>query len=160
MPKQQTSLLYWMLLTMLSTGTLSADETVDRSLAVYKPNLPDSFIQQINKAESAQGEKIFLRKCSSCHDAERSGGHGKGPHLWNIMGRKAGTATGFEKYSEAMKTSDHTWTYATLNYYLIRTEVAVPGLAMEFRGIRKERDRARLIAYLRILNDTPPTLPQ
>jgi len=74
------------------------------------------------------------------------------------MGRRAGSVDGFE-FSEAMRTSGHTWDFATLNYYLIRTDRAVPGLAMEFRGIRRGKDRAAVIAFLRTLNDNPPALP-
>jgi cytochrome c len=74
------------------------------------------------------------------------------------MGRKAGSIAGFD-FSKAMKNSGHTWTFATLNYYLTRTDRAVPGLAMEFRGLRRDKDRAALISFLRTLNDNPPNLP-
>ena len=127
-------------------------------LSEYRPPLPPSFVTTLRKADLARGEKLFMRKCSSCHDHERDGGHGKGPHLWNVMGRQAGTIPGFE-FSTAMRGSGHTWNFATLNYYLTRTDRAVPGLAMEFRGLRRERDRADLIAFLRTRNDNPPPLP-
>ena len=127
-------------------------------LSVYQPELDESFIQQLREADLQRGEALFMRKCSSCHDHKREGGHGKGPHRWNVMGRKAGSIEGFE-FSEAMKGSGHTWDFSTLNYYLTRTARAVPGLAMEFRGMRREKDRAALIAFLRTLNDTPPDLP-
>lgn len=127
-------------------------------LSVYQPGLPDSFVERLRTADTARGEQLFMRKCSSCHDQEKAGGHGKGPHLWNVLGRQAGTIEGFE-FSVAMRNSGHTWSFATLNYYLTRTDRAVPGLAMEFRGLRKERDRADLIAYLRTRNDNPPELP-
>jgi len=127
-------------------------------LSVYQPDLPDSFVERLRTADAARGEQLFMRKCSSCHDQEKAGGHGKGPHLWNVLGRQAGTIEGFE-FSEAMKNSGHSWSFATLNYYLTRTDRAVPGLAMEFRGLRKEKDRADLIAYLRTRNDNPPERP-
>jgi len=127
-------------------------------LSDYQPGLPDSFVERLRTADTARGEQLFMRKCSSCHDQEKAGGHGKGPHLWNVLGRQAGTIEGFE-FSVAMRTSGHSWSFATLNYYLTRTDRAVPGLAMEFRGLRKERDRADLIAYLRTRNDNPPELP-
>lgn len=150
------------LLLVLLLGAFStfAAESADTPgpLSEYKPGLPDSLLQQLRNADVPRGEHLFMRKCSSCHDQEKSGGHGKGPHLWNVMGRQAGTVQGFE-FSVAMKSSGHTWTFATLNYYLTRTDRAVPGLAMEFRGLRKEKDRADLIAYLRTRNDNPPALP-
>lgn len=127
-------------------------------LSSYDPPLPESFVEALRKADPAEGEQIFMRKCSSCHDHEKDGGNGKGPHLWNVMGRKAGAYPGFE-YSDAMRNSGHTWNYATLNYYLTRTERAVPGRIMDFRGIRREKVRAKLIAFLRTINDNPPPLP-
>ena len=128
-------------------------------LSHYQPVLSGEFKQLLKEADLAAGEKTFMRKCSSCHDQDKTGGHGKGPHLWNLFGRKAGEIPGFE-FSEAMRGSGHTWDYATLNYYLINTEKAVPGRIMDFRGIRKDKDRARLIAYMAKFNDNPPPLPE
>lgn len=125
----------------------------------YQPGLSDEFKQLLNNAELEAGEKTFMRKCSSCHDLAKEGGHGKGPHLWNLFGRKAGAIPGFE-FSEAMRSIGHTWGYATLDYYLENTERAVPGRIMDFRGIRKEKQRADLIAFLRKFNDNPPELPE
>ena len=127
-------------------------------LLSYRPVLDEELIQLLREMDLERAEVLFMRKCSSCHDHEKEGGHGKGPHLWNVMGRKAGSIAGFE-FSEAMRNSGHTWDYTTLNYYLTRTDRAVPGLAMEFRGLRRAKDRAALIAFLRTLNDTPPDLP-
>ncbi|MBC8212837.1 MAG: c-type cytochrome [Gammaproteobacteria bacterium] len=132
----------------------------DESLRSYKPQLSDEFKDLLREAAQhpEQGEEIFMRKCSSCHDHKKAGGHGKGPHLWNVLGRQAGTVAKFY-FSDAMSGSGHQWTLATLNYYLTNTEQAVPGRLMEFRGIRKDEERAKLIAFLRTLNDNPPALP-
>ncbi|MET0087593.1 MAG: c-type cytochrome [Sedimenticola sp.] len=127
-------------------------------LSQYKPELSDEFTQLLKDADIKAGEKTFMRKCSSCHDYKKGGGHGKGPHLWNLFGRKAGTISGFE-FSEAMLGSNHEWNYATLNYYLSNTERAVPGRSMNFRGIRRDKQRANLIAFLKQFNDSPPYLP-
>ena len=125
----------------------------------YQPALSETFRQQLKATDPASGERDFMRKCSSCHDHQRDGGHGKGPHLWNLMGRRAGSIPGFE-FSAAMRGSEHTWDINTLNYYLTDTERAVPGRIMDFRGIRRDKVRARLIAYLLQFNDAPPPLPK
>ena len=127
-------------------------------LSGYTPRLPEGYGEKLTAVNLEKAKTSFMRKCSSCHDHEREGGHGKGPHLWNLFGRRAGSIPGFE-FSEAMKSSGHVWNYATLNYYLTNTERAVPGLAMNFRGLRREKDRVRLIAFLQTLNDNPPPLP-
>jgi cytochrome c len=128
------------------------------TLADFTPTLSDSFKQLMRDASVEDGEEIFMRKCSSCHDHEKDGGHGKGPHLWNVLGRKAGSAPGFD-YSDAMKNIGHTWNLATINYYLTRTDRAVPGRAMDFRGIRRDKVRAKLLRFLMTINDNPPALP-
>jgi len=141
---------------MIST-TLVADAT--GPLSQYQPPLSEPFKQQLREADLAAGEHSFMRKCSACHDHQKQGGHGKGPHLWNLLGRKAGTVAGFE-FSAAMRDSGHTWSINTLNYYLTNTEQAVPGRLMDFRGIRRDQERANLIAFLRQFNDIPPDLPE
>ena len=127
------------------------------TLAEYQPVLSDEFKQLLRNADLAAGEAYFMRKCNTCHDYEKTGSHQEGPLLWNILGKKAGSADNFE-YSTAMQQSGHTWTLATLNYYLTRTDRAVPGLNMNFRGIKKDKLRANLIAYIRTLHDNPPPL--
>lgn len=142
---------------LMISGTLAADAT--GPLSQYQPLLSEAFKQQLREADLAAGEHTFMRKCSSCHDLKKQGGHGKGPHLWNLMGRKAGMVAGFE-FSAAMRDSGHTWNINTLNYYLTNTERAVPGRLMDFRGIRRDAERANLIAFLRQFNDNPPDLPE
>ncbi len=128
-------------------------------LSQFTPELSDEFRAMLHEAKPEDGELDFMRKCSSCHDQAESGGHGKGPHLWNLFGRQAGTAPGFN-YSEAMKSSGHTWNLATLDYYLTDTERAVPGREMNFRGISRDVMRARLLRFLMQFNSTPPDLPE
>ncbi|MCP4076951.1 MAG: c-type cytochrome [Gammaproteobacteria bacterium] len=153
--KYLTRLLLTIGLSLFMTGHVVAE---GKSLSQFEPQLGDKFKTLLRDATPDQGEIIFMRKCSSCHDHEKSGGHGKGPHLWNLMGRKAGSSPGFD-YSDAMKQSGHSWNFATLNYYLTNTEQAVPGRIMEFRGIRRDKVRARLLAFLRSFNDNIPPLP-
>ena len=95
----------------------------------------------------AAGEKVF-KKCKACHvvDAEK---HKTGPHLVNIMGRAAGSADGFKKYSDAMKSSGIVWNEETLDGYLEKPKAYVKGTRMAFAGLRKEEDRAKVIAYLK-----------
>ncbi|MCU7834381.1 MAG: c-type cytochrome [gamma proteobacterium symbiont of Taylorina sp.] len=131
-----------------------SEPEMNNSLVSYTPVLSIEFKQLLDVSDIADGELLFMRKCSSCHDNEKSTTHGKGPNLWNVFGRRAGSSAGFD-YSEAMRQSGHTWNYATLNYYLTNTERAVPGRIMNFRGIRRDTDRAKLLLFLRSMNDEP-----
>ena len=93
------------------------------------------------------GQKVF-KKCKACHvvDAEK---HKTGPHLVNIMGRAAASADGYKKYSNAMKSSGIVWNEETLDGYLEKPKAYVKGTRMVFAGLRKEEDRANVIAYLK-----------
>ncbi|MBE9527349.1 MAG: c-type cytochrome [Proteobacteria bacterium] len=146
------------LYTITTFGT-QLESNKKQDLANYTPILTDSFKELLITSNLSDGELYFMRKCSSCHDEYKSSTHGKGPNLWNIFGRKAGTLKGFD-YSEAMRQSGHIWDYATLNYYLSNTKRAVPGRIMNFKGIRKDSDRAKLLLFLRSMNDKQVPLPK
>ncbi len=125
----------------------------------YRPVMTDELKARLATADVAAGAKYFDRKCSQCHDGEKTGGHAKGPFLWNWFGRPAASIPGFE-FSVAMKRAGIAWDYATLDHYLADTERAVPGKAMNFVGIADPALRAAVLLHLRTLNDAPPPLPQ
>ena len=58
-----------------------------------------------------------------------------------------------------MESKGGTWTYDDLNVYLYQPRDFVPGTKMSFAGIKDDRERANLIAYLRQETDNPPPLP-
>ena len=97
------------------------------------------------EGDPAKGEKAFA-KCKTCHSLTE-GENKVGPSLAHVVGRKAGSLEGF-KYSEAMKNSGVIWTEETLQQYLANPKAFVPGNKMVFSGIRKEDERADIIAYL------------
>lgn len=92
----------------------------------------------------AKGEKVF-RKCKACHGVD--GKNKVGPHLDGVFGRKAGAVEGFA-YSPAMKDSGITWDEASLGTFLADPKGAIKGTKMIFAGIKKEDERADVIAYL------------
>ncbi|MCB2010924.1 MAG: cytochrome c family protein [Geminicoccaceae bacterium] len=98
--------------------------------------------------DAAKGEKVF-RKCKACHDAENEKNK-VGPHLVGIIGRPAGTVDGF-KYSDAMANSGITWDAETIDAYIAEPKTYVEGNRMAFPGLKKEEDRADVIAYLESL---------
>lgn len=124
----------------------------------YRPVMTSELRTRLAQADLAAGEKFFDRKCSQCHDGTKSGGHAKGPFLWNLFGRPAASIPGFD-FSDAMKQAGIAWDYATLDHYLADTERAVPGKAMNFVGIPDPALRAAVVMHLRTMNDAPPPLP-
>lgn len=104
----------------------------------------------------AAGQKVF-GKCKACHDAKPDGRNKTGPNLWGIVGRAPHMAEGF-KYSDAMLADDEAWTPERLDAYLADPKGTVPGNKMAFAGLKKETDRANLIAWLSQQSDTPVAL--
>ena len=96
--------------------------------------------------DAAKGEKVF-RKCKACHTATEDKNK-VGPSLMNVVGRKAGTHEGF-KYSSAMVDSGLTWDEATLDKFLTKPKDVIAGTKMIFGGLKKDEDRADVIAYLK-----------
>ena len=96
--------------------------------------------------DAAKGEKVFAQ-CKACHVAE-AGKNRVGPSLWAVVGRTAGTISGFN-YSKANKESGITWSEDVLFNYLEAPQKFMPGTRMAFGGLKKPQDRADVIAYLK-----------
>ena len=96
-----------------------------------------------------KGAKVF-KKCKACHVIDKEKNK-VGPHLVEIVGRKAAAIEGY-KYSKAMKAKGEEgleWTEEVLLEYLIKPKDYVKGTKMAFGGIKKEKDRINLVAFLK-----------
>lgn len=103
------------------------------------------FAALVAAADPADGEKVY-RKCKACHALE-DGKNRVGPHLFNIVGRPVASAEGFS-YTDALTGIGGDWTVDQLNAWLEDPKGFAPGNKMTFSGLRKEEDRAAVIAYL------------
>jgi len=100
-------------------------------------------------AADVEAGKTAFKKCALCHTTE-AGKNKIGPSLFGIVGRKAASVENFN-YSEGMKKFDHTWDAETLDSYLADPRAIVPGTKMIFPGIKDEKERQDVIAYLETL---------
>ena len=106
----------------------------------------------------AKGKKI-AKKCAACHSFDKGGKNKVGPNLWGIVGRKIASHEGFA-YSDALKAkSSEEWSYESLDAFLTKPKAYIPGTKMGFGGLKKPKDRANVLLFLRSLSDSPKPLP-
>ena len=95
----------------------------------------------------AAGENSF-KKCLPCHRVGPEAKNLVGPVLNGLEGRKSGTIEGYN-YSEANKNSGITWSEDTFKEYITDPRAKIPGTKMVFAGIKNEKERGDLWAYLK-----------
>jgi cytochrome c len=96
-----------------------------------------------------KGKAVFKR-CQVCHVHDTKTNK-VGPHLGDVVGRKAGSVEGFH-YSDAMKKKGEeglVWTEENIATYLKDPKAFVPGNKMVFVGLKKDDEIADVIAFLK-----------
>ena len=91
------------------------------------------------------GQAVFEQRCSVCHSLQPAPGK-MGPPLAGVAGRKAGSVAGYA-YSNALKTSNITWTPDKLDAFVKAPGKTVPGTKM-LLGAPDAEQRAAVIQYL------------
>jgi cytochrome c len=104
------------------------------------------------EGDAAKGEKVF-KKCKACHAADEAKNK-VGPHLVGVVGREAASVEGY-KYGDALKAKAAdigAWDEAKLIEYLADPKAYIGGKSKMAFKLKKEEDRADVIAYLKSLN--------
>ena len=113
-------------------------------LAVTSPSLAEG--------DPIRGKKVF-NKCKACH-ALKAGKHKIGPSLYQVIGRKAGTAAGFKRY-RGLKGADWKWTEEMLDLFLTNPKKFVKKKADKRSSmllkLKERKDRDDVISYLKSL---------
>ena len=104
-----------------------------------------------------KGKKV-AKKCVACHSFKQGGKNKVGPNLYNIMGSKRGVVAGYS-YSGAIKAMGGVWGFDDMDQFLKKPKKFMPGTKMSFSGLKKPKDRAAIIVYLRSFSNAPVDLP-
>jgi cytochrome c len=97
--------------------------------------------------DAARGQQLF-NNCAACHSLEPDQNM-TGPSLAGLWNRKAGGLSSFSRYSDALKSSNLVWNDKTLDDWVKDPQHLIPGNDMPFPGIKNERQRADLLAFLK-----------
>jgi len=106
-----------------------------------------SAVRVAGGADLKNGEAEFSL-CRSCHTIVKDGADMTGPNLYGVVGRKIASKAGFA-YSSALRAKAGVWDDANLNAWLTSPSNFAPGTKMSFPGLKDEKDRRDVIAYVK-----------
>jgi cytochrome c len=119
---------------------------------------PEQPIEALLGSASAEHGADIAKQCQICHNVQKGQGSKVGPDLYGVVGRDKASEPGFN-YSAAMKAKGGTWTVDALNEFLANPRGDITGTLMTFAGLKSEKQRADVIAFLNSLSDNPKPLP-
>jgi cytochrome c len=101
--------------------------------------------------DASAGKDVFRSECSECHSI-REGRNKKGPSLFGIVGRQAGSLADY-RYTDALERAGWLWTPEKLQWYLSQpARQANPGTRMKYDGLDDAEQRDDLISFLGTLH--------
>ncbi len=121
-----------------------------------REDIVEPILAMLASANIEDGIKI-AKKCTACHVFEADGPNKVGPNLYNLINKEIGKSD--YNYSKAFLALNGLWTYSELNKFLYKPKNYVKGTKMNFVGLKKTKDRANLIAWIRTLSENPVSLP-
>jgi len=130
--------------------TASANNIKSNKLASAIKEVKIDIISLISSGDIEKGRKIAKKKCASCHKFEASKGNSTGPNLFGVAGRNKAEIEGF-KYSKSMQEKEGKWDDESLFKFLTKPKLFIPKTKMSFAGLKKNKDTADVISYLKTL---------
>ena len=97
--------------------------------------------------DGASAPADAIARCTACHSFDKGGARRTGPNLYGIIGKTAGTQSGFS-YSKAMQQSGVVWTAESLDAFIAAPTKVMPGNRMAFPGESDPARRKEIIDYI------------
>lgn len=110
-------------------------------------------------ADLARGERSFKAKCASCHTLEQGGADGTGPNLYATLGAAKQSHAGFS-YSGALGNTEGDWSWERMDAWLENPSSYARGTSMAFAGLKRDDERASVLAYLATYSPDAPAAPE
>ncbi len=141
----------------LSPSRYYCDEESQRQRLVYAMHCPandeavadipdvQGVIQTEAQNTANPGAQLFNLHCGACHTLHVAV-HGVGPHLVDVVGRRAATVGDF-RFSSALSTLNHVWTRDSLEEFLVAPEQFAPGTSMTASEATREELRT-IVSYI------------
>jgi len=139
----------------------TANKTTNHKVSTKSASKSAGSLGKLLASANVKKGKKVAKKCLSCHSFEKGGKNKVGPNLYGLIGRPIATHKGF-RYSPAMKkyaSKAQNWGYDNLGSFLQKPKKLIKKTKMAFPGIRKVKDLANLIVFLRTNADKPAPLP-
>jgi cytochrome c len=136
----------------------AAEEGAGGGAVAAGPAGPGPILSMLASADVAKGEKIS-KACAACHTFPKGAPAGVGPNLWGVVGGPKDHMPGYAYSGALLEVGGKSWTYEELNKFLYKPKAYAAGTKMSYAGLKKDEDRAALIAWLRTQADSPKPLP-
>ena len=140
-----------------NTYPIKVEENEDNTKKVATASIIEPITSLLLNADIEVGKNI-AKKCTACHAFEAGAANKVGPNLYNIVNKSIGKSE--FAYSKAFLALNGKWDYEELNKFLYKPKKYAKGTKMNFVGLKKTKDRANLIAWLRTLSNQPVALPK
>ena len=135
------------------------DVTPEETATIQETEQPVSTLEKVDVVSIdpeliKAGKKVF-KKCKACHAVGEGAKNKSGPQLYNIIGRKMGSADRY-KYSKSFKLAldeGRIWNEELMIEFLRKPKKFIKGTKMSFGGLKKDKDLNAIVAYLKMQDE-------
>jgi cytochrome c len=105
----------------------------------------------VAEGDPVNGKEVFQTECTACHNfikGAKPDMYGVVLPLYGIVGAKAAQVKGFF-YSKALRESGLIWDEKLLDEYIEDPMGTIPGIRMQYAGLKDKKARTDMIAYFK-----------